>query len=251
MKKCLLLLLAAFALVACEDTFNVDEVMNEYSFEQLNALTEGFKASDIDYDQLVEDLTNYSIFVRYPIGIWYHNELCHPDDLFVDAGGCYWCGKLFPLNQSVQYVFNADGSGAQCVRDLHDYELHKNPLEPTSAVPFVWEIDKENGLIVCTPTVPVIDNRGDKNEEFQGEYKLQLRIAYYKSPLLIFDTMIYDRALAELGDELGELIGFRRYKMNISEQVTNEELWSVAKTIMADKIYLNPFIIPCQYYKGE
>ena len=245
MKKYLLLLLAACCLVACEDTFDVDEVMNEYSFEQLNALTEGFEASDIDYDQLVADLTTYTIFTPRPMGTWFREGT--PDAYLVayekteGCAHCPWCeAHLGRSKVSVcGFVFNEDGTAAYLIWD-HTQESF-TATNFMHSVPLKWVLDKEKGEIVCEPQIPLRDRRWERNELMDASnMKFVFQIRFSREALLIYDLRttqpIYDYK--------------ERYKIDLSKQVLNTETWPLAKDCFLEE-YDIIGKVACQNYKPE
>lgn len=55
MKKYLLILVAAIALVSCEDSFESERELESYTLEELNTLSEGFNYRNVGFENMTPD----------------------------------------------------------------------------------------------------------------------------------------------------------------------------------------------------
>lgn len=157
MKKYLLILVAAIALVSCEDSFESERELESYTLEELNTLSEGFDVLKIDYDQLIADLTEGAIWMPLYQGSW--TEETQKWDY----------NPIFGVGFSnTQWIFDADGEAVN-VSLLYEDSIPKTTYFSHAAT---WQYDSKTGEIVAV--------LNENSEEYR------LKVLYYESPVLYF-----------------------------------------------------------------
>ncbi|MBR4052228.1 MAG: hypothetical protein IKJ96_04195 [Alistipes sp.] len=157
MKKYLLILVAAIALVSCEDSFESERELESYTLEELNMLSEGFGVSKIDHDQLIADLTEGAIWMPLYQGSW--TEETQKWDY----------NPIFGVGFSnTQWIFDADGEAVN-VSLLYEDSIPKTTYFSHAAT---WQYDSKTGEIVAV--------LNENSEEYR------LKVLYYESPVLYF-----------------------------------------------------------------
>ena len=157
MKKAFVLMLAAMALVACNDDSDFGRDAESYTIEELKVLSEGFDATKIDHDQLLVDLTQGAIWAPLYIGTWEE-----------ETGEFNYNPVLGGGSSNVKWIFDADGEAVNVVTLYEDYipRLTYMSYEAT------WRYEPETGKIV------IVTNHNSK--------EFRLKVLYYQSPMLYF-----------------------------------------------------------------
>ncbi len=198
MKNFLILFAAAIGFAACseEESINMNEVLNEYSMEQLNALVEQFDPSQINQSELIRDLTTGSIdcssSMYYWYGVW---QIIN------------WEGssKESPFNGGHKVaVFNEDGTGIWYYLDC--YNSSYEPIGTTYRN-FEWKYDAKSGQI-------------QYKLDAKNSYWKCWEVKYYNSPLIIMDQFSLDENYYPKDDPTRRM----RYKCNLKAITKDEQL---------------------------
>ena len=185
MKKVFVLMLAAMAFVACEDTMDTieqpsfDQLVQEGAYDAVNLLVDQFDVQSIDTRIFVNDLTSGGMGEGVCIAEFRDGKWQAPIPV-------YGCGY------HVDYLFNADQTGwLYCNRWLDPFHREKPWFRAAST----WKYDAENSELLIESTYQYRVDLIDRTEWqiIEGEVqnivtKVRRKVVYYESPYLVYET---------------------------------------------------------------